>query len=103
MMNVFCIAGKLAGEPAVSETPGGLKMALLTVEVERPFANSMGIYEKDKIQIEVWRGLAEMLASTCKQGDWVTAKGRIAYRPYEKDGKVWNNYNFVAERVDVLK
>uniref|UniRef100_UPI00272ED37B single-stranded DNA-binding protein n=1 Tax=uncultured Faecalibaculum sp. TaxID=1729681 RepID=UPI00272ED37B len=83
MMNVFCIAGKLAGEPVIKETPGGIRMALLTVEVERPFANSMGIYEKDRIEVEVWRGLAETLASTCKQGDWVTAKGRIAARPYE--------------------
>ncbi|WP_304757134.1 single-stranded DNA-binding protein [Faecalibaculum rodentium] len=103
MMNVFCIAGKLAGEPVIKETPGGIRMALLTVEVERPFANSMGIYEKDRIEVEVWRGLAETLASTCKQGDWVTAKGRIAARPYEKDGNTWYNYSFVAERVDVLK
>ena len=102
MLNVFCLAGRLAEHPVMRETPGGIRMAEVTLEVERPFANAQGLYEKDRITLEVWRGLAETIGSVCRGGSWVTAKGRIASRPYEKDGKVWNNYSFVAERVDVL-
>lgn len=102
MLNVFCLAGRLAAQPEIRETPGGIRMAEIVLEVERPFANSQGLYEKDRITLEIWRGLAETICNVCQEGSWVTAKGRIANRPYEKDGRIWNNYSFVAEKVDVL-
>lgn len=88
--------------PELKETPGGIHMAEVPLEVQRPFANSQGIYEADQITLEVWRGLAETICSIGAQGSWVTAKGRIASRPYEKDGRTWHNYSFVVERLEVL-
>ncbi|WP_276930747.1 single-stranded DNA-binding protein [Faecalibaculum rodentium] len=102
MLNVFCITGQVAEKPEISETPGGIKMAKLAINVKRPFANSMGIYEDDRIELEVWRGLSETLERVCKTGTWVSAKGRIASRTTKKDGKKYTNYAFVAERVDVM-
>lgn len=102
MLNVFCLAGRLTEMPQLKETPGGIRMAEVQVEVQRPYANAQGIYENDLITLEVWRGLAETICNVCQEGSWVTARGRIASRPYEKDGKVWHNYSFVAEKLDVL-
>ncbi|WP_289683506.1 single-stranded DNA-binding protein [Faecalibaculum rodentium] len=102
MLNVFCIAGKIAKEPEVRETPGGIKMTSLHIDVERPFANAQGVYENDTVEVEVWRGMAEVVQS-CSKGTWVTVKGRIASRPTVKDGRTYSNYAFVAERVDILR
>lgn len=102
MLNVFCLCGRISSMPELRETPGGIHMAEVPIEVQRPFANSQGIYESDLITLEVWRGLAETICSIGAQGSWVTAKGRIASRPYEKDGRTWYNYSFVVERLEVL-
>ena len=36
MLNVFCLAGRLAEDPVMRETSGGIRMAEVTLEVERP-------------------------------------------------------------------
>lgn len=70
MLNVFCLAGRLQDDPVIRETPGGIRMAEITLDVERPFANSQGLYEKDRITLEIWRGLADTIGSVCRKGSW---------------------------------
>ena len=98
-MNVFCIVGKLAKKPELTETSGGFYMANIEIAVDRPFANCMGIYENDCITVEVWRGAADRLAKEGKEGQMVSAKGRIANRQTGDEP----NYAFVAERVELLE
>lgn len=101
-MNVFCIVGKIQNLPGLKETINGTKTCTAILEVERPFANSDGVYEHDYIQIEVWRGLAETLCNVCKEGDWITVKGRVASSTYEKNAHSYINYTFIAEKIGFL-
>ncbi len=102
-MNVFSIVGKIETLPILKETPKGTKTCEVLLQVERPFANSEGIYETDHIQIEVWRGLAETLCSISKEDDLIAVKGRVASRMVQKDERTFYNYTFIAESVDFLQ
>ncbi|MDD7282079.1 MAG: single-stranded DNA-binding protein [Erysipelotrichaceae bacterium] len=101
-MNVFCLVGSIEQLPTLKETTTGIKTCTVSLKVERPFANSEGIYEYDTIQVEVWRGLAETLCNVSKVDDWISVKGRIMARPYNKDGHVYTNYAFVAEKIGFI-
>ncbi len=101
-MNVFCVVGKIKELPGLKETVNGIKTCTVVLEVERPYANSEGIYEYDEVMIEVWRGLAETLCNVCKEGDWISVKGRIASSRYEKNAHSFINYTFIAEKIGYM-
>lgn len=102
-MNVFCIVGKIKELPGLKETVNGIKTCTVTVEIERPFANSEGIYESDEVIVEVWRGLAETVCNACKEGDWLSIKGRISSSRYERNNHSYLNYVLIAEKIGFLK
>lgn len=102
-MNLFCIVGKIEELPTLKQTTNGIKTCNVVLRVERPFANSEGIYESDLISVEVWRGLAETLCSTSAVGNLLAVKGRIVSRIYEKEDRKYYNYAFIAEKIDFLK
>ena len=101
-MNLFCIVGCIEELPSLKETATGVKTCSVMMKVDRPFANSEGIYEQDLIQVGVWRGLAETLCARTHVGDCLAIKGRIASRRYDKEDKTYYNYAFVAEKIDFL-
>ena len=101
-MNVFCIVGQIKEMPRLREIPSGEKVCNVWVNVERPYANAEGIYEMDTFQIEVWRGLAETLCHTAKEGSWISVKGRMSSRPFHKEDKVYYNTVFVAEHIGFI-
>lgn len=101
-MNIFCIVGQIEELPNVRETPSGDKVGQVVLRVERPFANAQGQYEYDKVQIEVWRGLAETISNVSKVDDFISVKGRISTRIVEKEGHTYYNYAFVAEKIGFL-
>lgn len=96
------MVGRLVRIPDLHESEQGWKSVSVILEVERPFANAKGIFEKDQVQIDVYRGAAETLAAVAQVNDWICARGRVQSRPHEKDGRVWLNYSFVAEKVEFL-
>ena len=102
-MNAFSIVGKITDMPVLKETSNGLKTCELPIRVQRNFPNSEGVYESDDVVVEVWRGLAETVSASCKIGDYVGINGRIHSRKYQKDDRVYQNYGFVAEKVDFLR
>lgn len=101
-MNVFCLVGKIEKLPELKQTSSGIKVATLTLKVDRPFTNSEGVYEQDEIQIELWRGLAETVCEVSHQDDVVSVKGRVAAHPYQKEDKTYYHYAFVAEKLDFI-
>ena len=101
-MNVFCFVGKVAEMPELKEVSNGTKMTTVTLDVQRPFANSQGIYEVDRVSVEVWRGLAETICNVSKVGSWMSVKGRVAVYPYEKENKTYYNPIFISEKVDFI-
>lgn len=101
-MNVFCFVGRIKEMPELRQIPSGEKVCNVLIEVERPYANSQGVYEIDTFQIEVWRGLAETLCHTTSQGAWISVKGRVLSRSYTKEDKVYYNSVFVAEHIGFI-
>lgn len=102
-MNVFCLVGEIHQQPVLKETANGIKVADVTLKVQRPFVNSDGVYEYDYIPIELWRGIAETLCNVAEIGTWISAKGRIATRTHIKDEKTYLNPTFIAKSIKYLK
>lgn len=102
-MNVFCLVGTIEDLPQLKETANGIKTCNVLLKVERPFANSEGVYESDLIQVEVWRGMAETICNVSRMNDWLSVKGRVVSRQYEKENHVYYNYSFVAEKISFIK
>ena len=101
-MNLFCLVGHVVALPELKETSSGTKVGHVKLKVQRPFANSEGVYESDYIQVEIWRGLAETICTKVNVDDLLAIKGRISSHQVEKDGKTYFNYSFIAEKVDFL-
>lgn len=102
-MNLFGLVGEIHKKPILKETSTGIKVADITLKVQRPFVSSDGTYEYDFIQVELWRGIAETLCNVADSGTWVSIKGRIASKPYEKEGNQYYFPTFIAESVKYIK
>lgn len=101
-MNQFCLAGKIASLPQLKSGPQGWKTCTVTLEVERPFANTFGDFESDLISLDVWRGAAETLCACARINSWITARGRIQSRVCEKEGRSWTSYTLIAEKIEYI-
>lgn len=102
-MNVIVLVGKVVELPKMRETPNGFQCATMILQVDRPFANSEGIYESDEIAVTLWKGIAQTTCDICALGDVVAIKGRLVTHPNAKEGVIYRNYEVVAERVSFVK
>lgn len=102
-MNTFFVVGRVVSEPELKRSGMGAAVCSVDLEVERPFKNSEGVIESDIIRVDVWRGAAETLTSAARINSWIAARGRIQTRTYEKEGRTWTSYGFIAERIEYLR
>lgn len=102
MLNHIVLVGRVIELPEVKETSHGNKVATVGLEMDRPFKSAEGIYEKDIVTITLWKGIAETVSEVCQIGDILAVKGRIQSRNYEKEGNVYRNYEFIAEKVSFI-
>lgn len=96
MINNVVLVGRLVGLPKMLETPTGIKYATIRLEVMRPFKNSSGVYDSDKVSVTLWKGIAKTANDVCKIGDMLGIKGRIQ----SEDGIT---YEIVAEHVSFMR
>lgn len=103
MINTFILEGKLKNISELRETDKGIKFAKLSLDIERNFRNSEGVYDTDTIEVELWRGIAEICAENSKQGDVIAVQGRVqSSNLTTSEGKPFIAYKFVAEKVSFL-
>lgn len=102
MINNVVLTGKVAELPRLQESAIGIKYAEIPLEVTRPFKNSNGIYDIDRIYVTLWRDIAEMACDVCKIGDILGIKGRIQSREISKDNRTYYIYEVVAEHVSFM-
>ena len=103
MINTFIIEGKLKEISEVKETDKGIKYAHIVISVERNYRNSDGQFDEDLIEIELWRGIAEVCSENSKLNDYVSIQGRIQSSQLKtNEGKPFIAYKFVAEKVSFL-
>lgn len=103
MINTFLIEGSLQEIHELKETDRGIKYSRITLNVERPFRNSEGTFEMDTIDVELWRGIAEICYENSKPGDMMGIQGRIqSSKLTTAEGKPFIAYKFIAEKVSFL-
>ena len=80
MINTFIIEGKLKEISEIKETEKGIKYCHIVMTVERNYRNSEGHFDVDLIEVELWRGIAEICTENSKVDDTISIQGRIQSR-----------------------
>ncbi len=103
MLNQYVCVGKVKDLPELKETASGVKMARMTLELDRNFPNAQGAYESDLVECTLWRGVAETTIAHCVEGSVVGIKGRIQSRVLEnREGNRYIAYDLIAEQVTFI-
>ena len=102
-MNVVVLVGKVIELPYMRETASGDQCATMLISVDRPFANSEGVYEQDEIAVTLWKGIAQTTCDVCAVNDVVAVKGRMATHLNRRDNVTYRNYEVIAEKVTFVK
>ena len=95
MLNQVIIVGRLVKKPIVEENENGIKVATITLAVQRSYKNAEGVYETDFIKCTLWNGIAETTVEYCDKGDLVGVKGRLQCLS-------GNELQLIAEKVSFL-
>lgn len=83
MFNEIILIGRLAENPKFKETPTGVKLATLILDVERPYRNNLGIRDHDYISCVLWKGIAQEVMDCCEAGSFLGIKGRLQSKTFE--------------------
>lgn len=102
MFNEIIVIGKLARIPVLRETPNGIKLATIVLEVERPYRNNLGIKEKDYINCVLWKGISSQVYECCTVGSFLGIKGRLQSKSYETENQTINSLEVKVEHVEFL-
>ena len=104
MINTFFLEGTIEKISELSHTEKGIARAFITLKSKRPFRSAEGEYVDDFIEVELWRGIAEVCIENCEYGTLLGIQGRIQTSVCEtKEGKPFICYKFVAEKVSFLE
>ena len=88
-MNVIAFVGELTELSEIRTSAARNRFATMMIRVQRPFANSEGVYEYDNLNIMLWKGIAETAMAAAQVGDHVSVKGRMQSHTFEgQDGKL---------------
>lgn len=102
MINNVVLTGKVVELPQLQESAIGIKYANVLLEVTRPFKNSSGVYNVDRIPVVLWRDIAEVACEVCKIGDLLGVKGWIQSHEISKDNQTYYTYEVVVEHVSFM-
>ena len=102
-MNKAILIGRLATDPELRTTSGGVSVCQFRLAVSRRFANQQGVREADFIPIVVWRQQAETCARYLSKGRQCAVVGTIQTRSYDaQDGTKRYVTEIVADEVEFL-
>ena len=102
-MNKAILIGRLANDPELRTTSGGVSVCQFRLAVIRRFANQQGVREADFIPIVVWRQQAETCARYLSKGRQCAVVGTIQTRSYDaQDGTKRYVTEVVADEVEFL-
>lgn len=103
MMNEVWLIGRLTKDPEAKETPGGKKVAKMTLAVDRDYVNGEGEREADFIDVVAWEKLAEICSKHLGKGRLVSVKGRLQIRAYDDNQGIRRKAaEIVAEKIHFL-
>lgn len=89
-LNRVQIIGRLGRDPELKNTPGGKKVCVFSMAVNRRWKDRNGGAKEatDWFNIEAWERLAEICGEYLKKGSLVFLEGRVQTDSYEEDGSM---------------
>lgn len=97
-MNQVLLVGRLVNEPEVIEIDGEMKIAEITLAVQRNYKNSDGTYVVDNIPCTLWKAIALNITNYCHKDDVIGVKGRLQKIGEEEMIVVAEKVTFLASK-----
>lgn len=102
MLNNLILVGRVVEDAKITTLDSGLKVANVTLAVQRPFKNEEDSYDTDFIPVQFWQGIAELASEYCTKGSVIGVKGRIAIRINESGEKKIRVVDIIGERLSFI-
>lgn len=100
MISSCVLVGRIVSKPVIVPKGEDRFHANIFIETERPYRQREGILEKDVFEVEVWRGIAEEIASSYKKNAVIAMRGHMQSEPYTaQDGETKYRIKIIAERI----
>lgn len=102
-INTVVLGGNLTRDVELKEIPGGSKVGLLGLAVNRTYVrNGEKVQEVSYFDIEVWGPQAENCAKYLEKGRPVVVTGRLKQDRWEAEGQGRSKIKVVASNVQFL-
>lgn len=99
MLNRVILMGRLCDDPKFSQTQNGIACCRFRLAVNRPKSKD-GNQEADFINIEAWRGTAELISRYFTKGKMILIEGQIRNNDYtDKNGVKHYGIKVLADSV----
>ncbi len=100
MISSCVLVGRIVSRPVVNLKEEDRFHANILIETERPYRQREGILEKDIFEVEVWRGIAEEIACSYREGAVIAMRGHMQSEPYTgENGETKYRIKIIAERI----
>lgn len=102
-MNLIILIGRLAADPELKTTQGGMSVCTFRIAVDRRFGGADGQRQADFLTCVAWRQTADFVARHFTKGKQIGVKGSLQTRTYEdRDGNRRTAYEVVCEQVEFV-
>jgi single-strand DNA-binding protein len=102
-MNKHCGVGRLANDPELKYTSGGVAYVNVRIAFTRDYKNKEGVYEADFLDFVIWRTSAEYIANYGSKGRMVSVESKVQVREYkDQAGNKRRAVEFVADNIKLI-
>lgn len=104
-VNKAIIVGNLGADPDIRTTPGGTRVATLSVATNRRWVDRSGATQEktEWHRVIAWTNLAEIVEKYLRKGDRVYVEGRIEYRQWQgQEGQTRYTTEIIARDLVML-
>lgn len=104
-VNKAILIGNLGADPEIRTTPGGSRVASMSVATNRRWTDKSGATQEktEWHRIVAWNKLAEIAERYLKKGDRVYLEGSIEYRQWQgQDGQTKYTTEIIAREMVML-
>ena len=100
MLNIAAVMGRLAADPELKHTPGGVAVTSFSLAVDRNYAKPGEERQTDWIDVVAWRGTAEFICKYFTKGRMIAVSGFLQTRVWEdRYGAKHKAVELVAQQV----
>ena len=103
-LNRVQLIGRLGRDPELKNVPGGKKVCVFSLAVNRHWKNKDGESQEDTewFNIEAWERLGEICGEYLKKGSLVFLEGRLQTDTYEDNGSTRYRTKVISTQMQML-